>query len=217
MENTGSISGIKNIRRIKRHLLLLLSVCSLLTACGGDDVSLSPLPPGTTVVAFGDSLTAGYGAGPGQSYPEVLAELAVLDIVNAGNSGEVLAAGLQRLPSVLAEYRPALVILCHAGNDLLRSTGLAAAKANLLAMINQIHASGAQVVLLGVPQPGLLLSTADFYQEIAEETAVAYLPDTMTDVLSQRSLRSDAAHPNAAGYRLVAEEVHGFLLDAGAL
>ena len=205
------------MRTVKRHLLLTIAICWLLTACGETSVTLIPLPPGTSVVAFGDSLTAGYGAGPGQSYPEVLAELAVLNIVNAGISGEVSAAGLQRLPAVLAEHRPALVILCHAGNDMLRSTGNGAAKANLLAMIAQIRASGAQVVLLGVPQPGLLLSTADFYQEVADETAVAYLPDIMTDVLSQRSLRSDAAHPNAAGYRVIAEEVHRFLLDAGAL
>ena len=205
------------MRIIKRHLILIVAMCCLLTGCGEATVELNPLPPGTSVLAFGDSLTAGYGAGPGQSYPEVLAELAVLDIVNAGISGEVSATGLQRLPGVLAEHRPALVILCHAGNDMLRSTGNMAAKANLLAMIEQIRASGAQVVLLGVPQPGLLLSTADFYQEIADETAVAYLPDVMTDVLSQRSLRSDAAHPNAAGYQVIAEAVHGFLLDAGAL
>ncbi len=201
--------------KIKRLLALIFIVA--LSGCGEQNVQLLPLPPGTSVVAFGDSLTAGYGAGSGQSYPEVLSELAVLNVVNAGISGEVSAAGLQRLPDVLATHRPALVILCHGGNDMLRNTGTAAAKANLLTMIEQIRASGAQVLLLGVPQPGLLLSTADFYEEVAAEAGVAYMPDIMTEVLSERGLRSDAAHPNAAGYRLIAEAVHSYLLAAGAL
>lgn len=200
-----------------QRTLYLLILCCLLWACGDGGVSVNPLPPGARVLAFGDSLTAGYGAASDQSYPAVLADLAVLEIENAGISGELSSAGLQRLPALLDSYQPQLVILCHGGNDLLRSTGAAAAKANLLAMIDLIQGQGAQVLLLGVPRPGVFLSTAEFYQEIASETGVPYLPDVITDVLKNGGLKSDAVHPNASGYALIASSINDYLRRAGAL
>ncbi len=189
----------------------------LLLACSGDKVSLSQLQPGTTVLAFGDSLTAGFGASAQQSYPSVLGNLAVLDVINAGISGELSADGLNRLPALLDRHNPPLVILCHGGNDLLRSTGIVAAKANILSMIELIRSRGSEVLLLGVPQPGIFMSTAEFYHEIAEETGVAFIPDLMADVLSDVALKSDPAHPNGLGYQLIATEIHDYLIDAGAL
>lgn len=195
-------------------ILLLLFIFQ---SCGNESVSLSPLPPGSTVLAFGDSLTAGYGANPQQSYPSVLAQLAVLNLINGGVSGELSAGGLSRLPALLEQYRPLLVILCHGGNDLLRRTGGAAAKTNILAMIELIQQSGSDVLLVGVPRPGILLSTAELYHEITSETGVAYLPDLMEQVLADAALKSDAVHPNAAGYQLIASEIHRYLVNAGAL
>ena len=197
----------------------LMCICALfiLGSCGGDRVALTPLQPGDTVLAFGDSLTAGFGAAAQQSYPEVLEDLALLNIINAGVSGELSAAGLQRLPALLAQHQPKLVILCHGGNDMLRSRGSNAAKNNILQMIALIREQPAEVLLLGVPRPGVFLSTADFYDEIAEETGVAYLPDLMQEVLGNASLKSDAVHPNAAGYQFIASDIHAYLLEAGAL
>ena len=197
----------------------LVCICALfiLGSCGGDRVALTPLQPGDTVLAFGDSLTAGFGAAAQQSYPEVLENLALLNIINAGVSGELSAAGLQRLPALLAQHQPKLVIICHGGNDMLRSRGNNAAKNNILQMIALIQEQAAEVLLLGVPRPGVFLSTADFYDEIAEETGVAYLPDLMQEVLSNASLKSDAVHPNAAGYQLIASDIHAYLIEAGAL
>ncbi|MCH7816940.1 MAG: arylesterase [Proteobacteria bacterium] len=188
-----------------------------LLSCGNESVSLSWLQPGSTVLAFGDSLTAGYGANPQQSYPSVLAQLAVLKVINAGVSGELSAAGLNRLPALLDQHTPLLVILCHGGNDLLRSTGSGAAKSNILAMIELIRERGSDVLLVGVPRPGIFLSTAEFYHEIADETGVAYMPDLIENVLSDTALKSDAVHPNAAGYQLIASEIHNYLRNAGAL
>ena len=61
------------------------------------------------------------------------------------------------------------------------------------------------------------MSTAELYHEIAEETGVAFIPDLMGDVLSDAALKSDPAHPNAAGYLLIATEIHDYLINAGAL
>lgn len=201
---------------VKKNSILGLLFAALL-ACGSEGVTLSPLPVSSTVLAFGDSLTAGYGASVQQSFPTVLADIAVLNVINAGISGELSAEGLRRLPALLQQHKPRLVVLCHGGNDLLQSRGNGAAKANILAMVELIRSSGAEVLLLGVPQPGVFLSTAEIYHEIAEETGVAYIPDLLEEILSDSALKSDTVHPNAAGYQLLASGIHSYLLRSGAL
>ena len=199
------------VRHFSLCVLLLLT-----SACGRDVVELRPLPQDGIILAFGDSLTAGYGAAREQAYPAVLAQFTGLKVINGGESGELSAAGRERLPALLAQWQPQLVILCHGGNDLLRRSGDAAAKANLLAMIEQVRQTGAEVILLGVPEPGIFLNPAPFYGELAEEARVAYIPELVAEVLGDPALKSDPAHPNAAGYQLMAQSIFDFLIDAGA-
>jgi len=71
--------------------------------------------------------------------------------------------------------------------------------------------------LLGVPKPGIWLSTAEMYAEIAATTATPILADTIATILGDSGLKSDPVHPNAAGYRQLAEDVHEILTDLGAL
>lgn len=169
------------------------------------------------MLAFGDSLTEGLGAGPGQSYPEVLAELSGLRVINAGLAGELSAEGRERLPALLDHYQPALLLLCHGGNDLLQKKPEMVTDENLRAMIDEAYGRNIPVVLLGVPRPGIFLATADFYQDLATETGAAIVPDIFAQVLADRQLRADTVHPNARGYRLVAEAVHRTLRQTGAL
>lgn len=166
-------------------------------------------PPGTdaVVVAFGDSLTSGSGAEAGQDYPSVLAKLSGWQVVNAGVPGELSGTGLARLPGVLAEHRPVLVLLCHGGNDILSGNGQEGIGRNLDAMIRLCREAGAEVVLLAVPQKGLLLKPAPVYAEVAARNRVPLVEDAVTDVLKKNSLKSDYVHPNAAGYAQIAAEV----------
>jgi lysophospholipase L1-like esterase len=188
----------------------------LLAACGGGE-GLEPLPPGGVIVAFGDSLTYGSGAREGESYPEVLAGLTGHRVVRAGVPGEVTAEGLRRLPRVLERERPALVILCHGGNDILRKQPLDRAAANLREMIRLARAAGAQVVLLAVPRFGLFLRAADFYAEVAGAEGVPLEEDALPEILADNALKSDPVHPNAAGYARLARAVDAFLRNQGAL
>lgn len=137
------------------------ALCLLLVACG--EPGFRPLAAGETILAFGDSLTEGRGAPPAQSYPSVLASLSGHPVINGGVSGELSQAGRARLPGLLAEHRPGLVILLEGGNDILRGTGEAALKANLAAMIAAVQGSGAQLLLVAVPRKSLFADGAPLY------------------------------------------------------
>jgi lysophospholipase L1-like esterase len=210
------------MKRVDRHAIRYLTTAAvlvlLLAGCGGDAPTLGPLAPDATVLAFGDSLTAGSGARAETAYPAVLDGLIGQRVVNAGVPGETTAGGLARLPEALATHDPALVILCLGGNDMLQKLDLAQAKANLAEMIGLIRGHGAQVVLLGVPEPGLLmLSAPEFYTELGEEFGIPLDGETLPTILSDRDLKADPIHPNADGYRQLAEAVRQLLQESGAL
>jgi len=194
-----------------------LLLVMLLAACGTDHPKLARLSPDAVVLAFGDSLTYGTGAEEKDSYPAVLQRLISRTVVRSGVPGEVTADGLARLPDALDEHAPKLLILCHGGNDLLRNLGEQQAAANIRAMITLAKAQGVDVVLVGVPKAGLMLSSAEFYKNIAQEFAIPYEAVTLSDILASRTLKSDTVHPNAQGYRKLAEALASLLKESGAI
>jgi len=198
------------------RIVFIIASC-LLAGCADQPPPLSPLPRDAVILAFGDSLTRGTGAGSAASYPAVLGDLTGRTVVNAGIPGELSAAGLTRLPGVLESTNPQLMILCHGGNDMLRKHSLGQLATNLRAMITLARQRGVEVVLVGVPAPGLLLGTAAIYRDIAASMDVPLEDDVLADVLGDAGLKSDPIHPNAAGYRVVAEAVYALLRAAAAL
>lgn len=196
-------------------LALLLAIC--LAGCGGKTPRLDKLGTTDVIVAFGDSLTYGTGAKAEESYPAVLEQLIGRTVVRAGVPGEVTAGGLSRLPGVLDEHRPRLVIVCLGGNDMLRKGSPADIEANLREILKIIKVRGADAVLVGVPAPGLITSAPKFYEKLAQEFGIPYESKIVTSVLYRPELKSDPIHPNAAGYRQMAEALAGLLRDAGAL
>lgn len=194
-------------------MILLLG---LLAACGSEpEVRL--LAPDARVLAFGDSLTHGTGAADEESYPAVLSAMIGREIINAGVPGEETGEGLERLPRLLDEVRPNLLILCHGGNDILRGRNLERAAENLSAMIAMARERDIDVVLIGVPDRGLPRGVADFYSDVAERENVPLENGVIARILRSPSLKSDAVHPNGDGYRELATAVHELLADAGAI
>ena len=206
-------------RFLKRSaaMIAVLGLPGLLVACSRHSAPLSRLPLDAVVLAFGDSLTYGTGAGSGQNYPAQLERLIGRRVVASGIPGEVSAAGLARLPSVLDEVQPKLVILCHGGNDILRRTSEAQTADNLRAMIRLVQSRGAAVVVIGVPKPGLFPSTADFYGDVASEFRAPHEDSILKKVLTDSALKSDTVHPNAAGYLKIAEAISELLRSSGAV
>lgn len=200
--------------RFHRTLYALLLI---LTLSGCEGQQLHPLTTDATILAFGDSITYGTGAKKDESYPAILAKLTGHTVINAGVPGEVSTSGLTRLPVALAEYQPQLLILCHAGNDFLRRKSIQEAESNVRAMVALAQEQGIEVVLIGVPQLGLFLDTAPFYEQIAKDLKLPFAEDIISDILSERDLKSDTIHPNAAGYRRLAETIAELMQESGAL
>lgn len=178
---------------------------------------LSPVPSSGVVLAFGDSLTYGTGAAAGDSYPAKLEKMIGRRVVNSGVPGEITAEGLERFVGVIDKEKPALVILCHGGNDLLRQMDQRQAAENLRKMIRLAKDSGASVVLIAVPALGLSLTPPPFYAEIAKEAAVPIELKALGKILGKASLKSDYIHPNAAGYGQLAESLAELLKKSGAI
>lgn len=199
-----------------RFGLVLVLLVSLLAGCGSR-AKLPPLPPEAKVLAFGDSLTYGTGANPEQSYPAVLQGLISREIINAGIPGEISADGLARLPEFLDQYQPALLILCHGGNDFLRNLGEQGAADNVRAMVKLAQDRGIGVVLIAVPKFGITFAPPEFYAAIGKELSIPVVPDMLSQIIRDNALKADPVHPNAQGYRLLAEAVAAQLKAAGAI
>ena len=197
--------------------LALCCVAALALAGCGDAPKLARLAPDAVVLAFGDSLTYGTGAPEADSYPAQLERLIGRKVVRAGVPGEVSAQALARLPAALEEHQPKLLVLCIGGNDFLRNLSQAEAAANLRRMIAVAKEKGAAVLLIGTPEKGLLVTPPKFYAEIAKELRVPYEGKVIGEILRSSELKSDPIHPNARGYRLMAERVAELLKKAGAV
>ena len=169
------------------------------------------------IVAFGDSLTAGLGVPPDQSYPAHLqrrldAAGYVYRVVNAGVSGETTAGGVRRVSWAL-NGKPVIVILELGGNDGLRGLSLKETKANLERIIQQLQQASVTVVLAGMKLPPNYGQdyTGGFealYQALAKQYRLTLIPFFLDGVAGSSSLnQADGIHPTGEGYRLIVEKV----------
>ncbi len=174
-----------------------------------------------SIVAFGDSLSAGFGLDPGQSYPDDLQLLVDAGgygyrVVNLGVSGDTTTDGVERLPSVLAMH-PAIVILEFGGNDGLRGQPVASAKQNMATMIEALQKSGASVVVAGMTLPRnygpeYIHSFEQMYVELASEYHLVRIPFLLEGVGGVPSMtQPDGLHPTAKGTQIVAGTVMKYL------
>jgi lysophospholipase L1-like esterase len=203
------------IRRIKITIVVLLY---LMTATGCDQTpKIAPLAEDAVILAFGDSLTYGTGADKQQSYPAQLQALISRTVINAGIPGEVSKTGLRRLPALLTRHQPDLVIICHGGNDILRKQNLEQTSDNIQQMIDLSRSHGAEVILVGVPEFSIFLSSAEFYTELAGDNRLPIENTVLSDVLKDAAYKADQIHPNADGYAVIATRLAALLEKSDAI
>jgi len=201
---------MQNLKRLVTFTLFIL-----LLACGA-----KPLPElayTDTILAFGDSLTAGVGAKETQAYPAILQNLSNRTVINAGISGETTTEGLQRFAQTINQYSPQLIILLEGGNDILRNHNQAKTKSNLEEMILIAKNQAIPVVLIGVPEKSLFSDAAPLYAELADKYQLVYEGELLAGLLKSPRLKSDPIHLNAQGYKKMAEEIHALLKRNGVL
>ncbi len=198
------------MRRLLSVTLLLLAI-GVVPAAAGERV----------IVAFGDSLTAGLGVAPGESYPALLAERLRAEgyayrVVNAGVSGDTTAGGLRRVDWAL-RLKPDVVILVLGANDALRGQDLAAVRANLERMVDRFQSSGAKVLLAGMRLPANYGAPYGeqfrrLYEAVARRRGVAFMPFFLEGVAGDPRLNQfDGIHPTAEGYRTVVDHLWPYL------
>jgi acyl-CoA hydrolase len=206
---------------MQRREFLLLALTSWLFSACSKEAKYQAIPRGASVLAFGDSVTFGTGAGDGEDWPSLLAASTGWQIINAGVPGDTAQAARSRLPALLAEHRPALVIIELGGNDFLRRRSAQAVREDLQHLLSVARQSGAQVVLIGVPELSLLAvvagkpSDSPIYEALAEAEDVPLIRDVFSAVLARPEWCADRIHPNAEGYRQMASGIFTALQQLG--
>lgn len=187
----------------------------------GAGPALAPANPDDkrpVLVAFGDSLTAGYGADAGQSYPDFMQKM--LDeehypwrVVNAGISGETTAEALERVGTILP-LKPRIVVVELGGNDGLRGLPLSATEANLEQIVATLKKAGAQVALAGMTLPpnygpDYIRHFENIYRMLAAKYKVTLISSLFEGLITPdgRYFQRDGIHPTAPGYRIMAGNV----------
>jgi acyl-CoA thioesterase-1 len=174
------------------------------------------------IVAFGDSLTAGYGLAPNEGYPSLLQKMVDADgfkyeVVNAGISGDTSAGGVRRIDWTLDSGNVRFVILELGANDFLRGQPVAETKKNLADIIERCKSRGAQVLLAGMyttTDTGMDYEKQiqDCFQSLAKEHGVVLIPFFLEGVAGRDELnQQDRIHPNAEGTKIVAANVYRYL------
>jgi acyl-CoA thioesterase-1 len=177
-----------------------------------------------TILVVGDSLSAGYGLGSAPSWVTILQdhlerEAYEHDVVNASISGDTSTGGLNRLPRLIEEYDPAVVIIELGGNDGLRGQPVSLLRDNLAKMIELVIESGASALLTGIQippnyGPAYTEQFSSVYSELAETYDIALVDFLMEGVaLDSSRMQSDRMHPNAAGQHPMFENVWRVLAD----
>jgi acyl-CoA thioesterase I len=194
-----------------KKLLMMLATASavgLAVVLFRGETKYTNYPPSATGtwVAFGDSLTEGFGASEGNSYPAVLGRKLGEKIQNLGKSGETTADGLNRLEEVAA-LKPRVVLLCFGGNDSLNQASRAQTFMNLARMIDRFHREGTFVVLIGIRSASLKDFNEEHFAKLAREKQVLYVPDMLRGLAFKPVYMSDAIHPNDAGYQKIVERL----------
>ncbi len=176
------------------------------------------------VVAFGDSLSAGYGAEAGKSYPDFLQKLIdakgyKFRVVNAGVSGDTTTDGVERLRDVLGVH-PSVVILEFGGNDGLRGLPVAGTKENLAQIIQALQKNGTEVVLAGMTLPrnygpDYIHSFEKIYVDLAQQYKLVRIPFLLDKVAGGPAtnglMQQDSIHPTAKGNAMVADTVFRYV------
>ena len=163
---------------------------------------------GTGIVCFGDSITFGYGATPGEDYPSALAKMVNIPVINAGIDGDTTSEALKRVKSDALDRNPLLVIIEFSGNDFLRKVPREVTLYNIRAMVEQIQVKKAMVALVDISAGMFLAEYRKELSKLAREKEAIFIPHILSGIITNPRMKSDFLHPNASGYKMIAQRIY---------
>ena len=210
------------IKLLKISLGLLLGILLALSSSVNSSASLNKNE--YVAVVLGDSLSAGYGVKIQESWPSILennlnSKGVNIRIINAGISGDTTSGGLYRLPKLLKEHKPKLVILELGGNDGLRGMSIKKViRKNLDTMIRMSLDAESKVLLIGVELPPNYGATytdnfKNMYLDLATQYNLPLVQGSIKEMVSLNLMQEDGIHPNIKGHLQIEEEVKSKILS----
>jgi lysophospholipase L1-like esterase len=200
----------------KLQKIILLASCvlylaSLLSGCAKREIKNID-SKGTNIICFGDSITFGYGVSSGEDYPSILGKIIPLTVINAGIDGDTTTEALKRLDTDVIDRSPRLVIIQFGGNDFLRGIPTETTINNITEMVERVQEEGAIVAIADI-SAGFLLNQyhAPLYNLCKTKGAI-FIPKILNGIITNPSLKSDFIHPNAQGYKIIAERIYRVIL-----
>jgi len=163
---------------------------------------------GTTIVCFGDSLTAGYGAAIGHDYPSLISKKINLPVINAGVSGNTTGDALERLDQDVLTQNPKLVIITLGANDYFHGRPKEETLANMIKIIERIKSHGAMVAWAEVQMGVLGDPYIEDFTTLAKREHILLIPNILSGIIDNPELKYDQIHPNDAGYKIMAERIY---------
>ena len=167
---------------------------------------------GANVVVFGDSLSYGYGAPRGQSYPDLIGHKISRSVINLGRNGETAVGAARRVEEVL-EQNPYMVLIEFGGNDFMRGVDFQQTVQAVSDMVDQVQSAGAVAVVVDTGGYYGMKKYSKAYQKLAKEKGAVFVKGILDGVFGKTALMSDQIHPNAKGYEIVADKVYQDIKD----
>jgi len=187
--------------------LILVILAVIFSGCGKPEIRNIDAK-GSSIICFGDSITFGYGAGPGEDYPHALAKAVKLPVINAGVDGDTTFAALERLESDVLTKNPRLVIVEFCGNDFLKKIPREDTVKNLSVIIERIQNKGAMVALVDISAGMFMQEYRWDFEKLAAKKKAIFIPVILNKIITNPAMKSDFFHPNARGYQLIARRIH---------
>jgi len=194
------------MRKNSFYLAVIILIFGL-TACAKREIKNIDAK-GAGIVCFGDSITFGYGATPGEDYPSALAKMVNIPVINAGIDGDTTSEALKRVKSDALDRNPLLVIIEFSGNDFLRKVPREVTLYNIRAMVEQIQAKKAMVALVDISAGMFLAEYRKGLSKLAREKEAIFIPHILSGIITNPRMKSDFLHPNALGYKMIAQRIY---------
>lgn len=204
-------NGVKDMRIMNVSLVVCIMFSLLLSGCVKRKIPNMD-SQGDNVICFGNSITLGYGAEPGEDYPTILSKLINMPVINAGVDGDTSTGGLGRIEQDVLEKKPLLVIVEVGGNDFLKKIPMDKTISNVKEIVDKIHAKRAMVAIADVSAGLVLRDYRIELNKIAKEKNTIFIPGLLSGIITNPELKSDFLHPNVKGYNIIAQRVHQAIL-----